>query len=56
MYRTVIINIRGGVASPVEIPDGIQVLVRDFDTDGVNTEDLETNDDGETYIENVLEI
>jgi hypothetical protein len=32
--KTVIIEVDGGVATPVEIPKGIRVIIKDRDTDG----------------------
>lgn len=58
--KTVIIEVRSGVAYVKEIPEGITVIVRDFDNadycDDMGTIDepaVKQNEDGERYFEEV---
>ena len=49
MYDMVIIEIRGGIGETTVVPEGIQVLIRDYDCDGVD--EFEIDGDGEAYTE-----
>ena len=43
----IIVRVEGGMVQSVEgIPPGVIVEVRDYDTDGLDDEELETDDDG----------
>jgi hypothetical protein len=43
----VLIRIRRGIASIDECPDGLDVEIRDYDTDFANPEDLGEDEEGE---------
>jgi ferredoxin len=45
----------GGVIQDVQAPKGIRVVVRDYDTDGVETERLQRDEDGNEFIEAIWE-
>jgi hypothetical protein len=46
----------GGVIQAVEnVPEGVQVIVMDFDADGYDTSELKTNQRGEPYLELVFD-
>ena len=43
----IIVRVEGGMVQSVEgVPPGVIVEVRDYDTDGLGDEELETDDDG----------
>jgi hypothetical protein len=48
--KTVVISIHGGVADIESLPDGIKVIIRDYDIDGADDESLVTRIDGEDCI------
>jgi len=43
----VTVNVVGGVAHPVEIPPGVEVIVRDYDTDGCDDSRAERDEFGD---------
>lgn len=51
----IIIKIDGGLVQDIEgIPEGVTVLVRDFDTEGCDESDIDgVDDDGNEYAEQV---
>ena len=49
--QTINITVEGGVIQHVECPEGVQVVVRDYDTDGVPNDQLRQDDNGDRYIE-----
>ena len=55
MKKVVQITIQGGVIQDIDCPEGVQVIVRDFDTDGVEPSALSRNESGEGYVETVWE-
>lgn len=48
--RKVVVTIHRGIPEVTECPDGIDVEVWDYDTDGVHHDDLSEDDDGEKYL------
>jgi len=50
IIQTVIIEVHGGVATVVEVPKNVQVLIKDYDTEGVDAMDCEVDEDGQLYI------
>ena len=52
MKKIVHITVEGGVVQHVEVPKGVQVIVRDYDVDGAE-EGLEEDENGDNYIESV---
>jgi len=54
MKKTVTITVEGGVVQHVDCPAGVRVVVKDYDVDGSET-DLETDDNGNKYVESVWE-
>ncbi len=52
---TVNITLEGGVIQHVQCPEGVQVVVRDYDTDGVPDDRLRQDDNGDQYIESTWE-
>ena len=49
---TVHITVEGGVVQHVAVPLGVQVVVRDYDVDGSET-DLAEDDNGDKHVENI---
>ena len=50
--KIVHITVEGGVVQNVVRPEGVKVIVRDYDTDG-SEDDLKQDDDGDDYIETI---
>ena len=46
----IVIAIRRGIPQIWECPDGLEIEIRDYDTDGVHPDNLSEDDDGEEYI------
>ena len=53
--KTVQITMEGGVIQDIEVPEGVRVIVRDYDSDGVEEESLCKDDNGDNYIETIWE-
>ena len=53
MKKAVQITFQGGVIQDIDCPEGVQVIVRDFDTDGVEPSSLGRNESGEEYVESI---
>jgi hypothetical protein len=49
MDKKVIIEVRGGIPEIVEAPDGVDVEIWDYDTDGYIEADLLEDADGRKY-------
>ena len=52
--KIVQVTVEGGVIQDVECPSGIQVLIRDYDVDGSET-NLAEDETGDEFIESVWE-
>jgi hypothetical protein len=48
--KRVVVTIRRGIPEVIEAPDGVDVEIWDYDTDGVHPDNLSEDDDGEEYI------
>ncbi len=54
--QQVILKIDGGIVDPVSIPQGVEVVIRDYDmTDTVTNELIQSDDSGKEYIEIIFE-
>ena len=53
--RIVAITVEGGVIQDVVCPKGVKVIVRDYDSEGVEAESLKQDDNGDDYIESIWE-
>ncbi len=51
--KTVNITVSGGVVQNVEVPEGVTVIVRDYDVDGVESDLLQQDRGGDNYIESI---
>ena len=48
--KTVIISVVGGVVSLVHKPKDVKLVVKDYDVEGIDREDLLIDDEGEEYV------
>ncbi|MGA2063287.1 MAG: hypothetical protein ABSG67_22685 [Thermoguttaceae bacterium] len=53
--KTVKIVVEGGVVQKVDCPKGVQVIVHDYDVDGVPEDELTQDDQGDECIETIWE-
>ncbi len=52
-HRHIIIEIEGGVVHDIKKPDDCEVIIRDYDTEGVEDERVTVLPDGQSYVETV---
>ena len=55
MQQVVHITVEGGVIQHVECPQGVNTIVRDYDTDGIEDAKLSSDEEGNKYIETIWE-
>lgn len=53
--KIVKVTVEGGVVQWVEVPEGVTVIVRDYDVDGSEDEGLDQDENGDQYIESTWE-
>ena len=53
--KTVEITMEGGVIQDIEVPKGVRVVVRDYDTDSIPEDELTKDDHGDDCIETIWE-
>ncbi len=53
--KMVKVTVEGGVVQYVEVPEGVTVVVRDYDVDGSEDEGLQQDDNGDKFIEAIWE-
>jgi hypothetical protein len=53
--KVVTIVVEGGVIQRVVCPNGVRVIVKDYDTDGTEEDNLQQDEKGEEYIEGIWE-
>ncbi len=53
--KIVEITVEGGVIQNVACPPDVKVIVRDYDSEGVEAESLKQDDNGDDYIESIWE-
>ena len=53
--KIVRVTVEGGVVQHVEVPVGVQVIVRDYDLDGIEADQLQQDDNGYQFIESIWE-
>ena len=51
--KVVHITVEGGVIQDVQVPDGVEVVVRDYDSDGIEDAQLGIDDDGNKCVETI---
>lgn len=55
MEMTVIVTVEGGVVQHVEVPNGVRVIVRDYDCEGCDAALVQADEDGDECFEAVWE-
>lgn len=53
--KIVRVTIEGGVVQHVDVPEGVQVVVRDYDVDGTDVSELEQDENSDHFIESIWE-
>ena len=53
--KTVRVTVEGGVIQWVEVPEGVTVVVQDYDVDGSEDDLLQQDNHGDQYIESTWE-
>lgn len=53
--KVVRVTVEGGVVQHVEVPEGVQVIVRDYDVEGTDADELEQDENGDQFIESFWE-
>lgn len=54
--KQIILRVDGGIVDPVSIPDGIEVVVRDYDmVNTIDNEMVQTDDEGKDFVEIVFD-
>ena len=53
MKKIVTITVEGGVVQHVDCPQGVQVVIKDYDVEGCDESDLHKDDNGDQYLESV---
>lgn len=49
------VTVEGGVVQHVEVPEGVQVIVRDYDVEDTDADELEQDENGDQFIESTWE-
>ena len=55
MQQVVHITVEGGVIQHVECPQGVNAIVREYDTDGIEDAKLSSDEEGNKYVETIWE-
>ncbi len=53
--KIVKITVEGGVVQHVEVPVGVQVVVKDYDVEGCDEIDVQQDEHGDNYFEAIWE-
>jgi hypothetical protein len=53
MEKTVIVTIEGGMVQHVEVPKGVRVIVRDYDTEGADADLVQKDENGDECFESI---
>jgi hypothetical protein len=54
--KQIILKVDGGIIDPISIPDGIEIVIMDYDmTNSVDNELIQTDITGKEYVEIVFE-
>ena len=53
--KIVRVTVEGGVVQHVEVPEGVQVVVRDYDVEGTDGDEREQDENGDHFIESIWE-
>ncbi len=55
VMKIVRVTVKGGVVQHVEVPEGVQVVVRDYDVNGTDVSELEQDENSDHFIESIWE-
>lgn len=55
MQKVVVVTVEGGVVQHVECPKGVQVIVRDYDAEGCDSDLVSVDEDGNGYVQAIWE-
>lgn len=55
MQKIVRVTVEGGCVQFVEVPEGVTVIVTDYDAEGCDPNLVEQDEDGNDYIESIWE-
>jgi hypothetical protein len=55
MEKIVTVTVEGGVVQHVEVPEGVRVVVRDYDAEGVEADRVSVDEGGNECVEAVWE-
>jgi hypothetical protein len=55
MGKTVRVVVEGGVIQHVEVPEGVVVVVNDYDVEGCESNDLQRDGNGDEFAEAIWE-
>lgn len=54
--KQIVLRVDGGIVDPISIPDGIEVVVRDYDmVNTIDNEMVQTDDEGKDFVEIVFD-
>lgn len=54
--KQIVLRVDGGIVDPISIPDGIEVVVRDYDmVNTIDNEMIHTDDEGKDFVEIVFD-
>jgi hypothetical protein len=53
--KIVRVTVEGGVVQHVEVPEGVKVIVRDYDVEGPEADHLQRDENGDQFIESIWE-
>lgn len=53
--KTVTVTVEGGVVQHVEVPQGVRVVVKDYDVEGCDDADFDEDENGDEYVESIWE-
>lgn len=53
--KTVEVTVEGGVVQYIDVPQGVRVIVKDYDVEGCDQSDLEQDENGDNYFEAIWE-
>jgi hypothetical protein len=56
MTKQIILKVDGGIVDPISIPEGIEVVVRDYDMiNTIDNELVQKDEDGREFVEIIFE-
>jgi len=56
MTKQIILKVDGGIVDPITIPEGMEVVIRDYDmTNTIENELIQKDDDGREFVEIIFE-